>query len=178
MRPMKQFGSPLLDLCVPKPFVAHQSMFDPSFQHGWWYYFKSADLETLTDDAIDIIAKNAQQMTSTMTAFPIFQLGGAISRVDEDATAFNGRSLGHTININATTETAAGFDEEREWSRNFWDELQPYHAGVYVNFLMEEGEERVRQAYGAKYDRLAKLKAKYDPDNLFSLNQNIKPATE
>jgi FAD/FMN-containing dehydrogenase len=178
MRPMKEFGTPLLDLCVPKPFLTHQSMFDPSFKHGWWYYFRAADLEKLTDPVIDIVAKNAPLMTSKMTAFPIFQLGGAISRVPEDATAYNGRDHGHTININSTTEFEEGFEEGREWSRKFWEELKPYHQGYYTNFMMEEGEERIRQSYGqAKYDRLAKLKAKYDPQNVLSLNQNIKPAS-
>jgi FAD/FMN-containing dehydrogenase len=176
VRPMKEFGAPLLNLCRPKPFVAHQAMFDPSFPRGWWYYFRSADLAELNDDVIDIIATRAQQMTSPLTAFPIFQLGGAISRVGEDETAFAGRKAGHTINVNATTATAAGFDEEREWSRNFWTALGPYHTSVYVNFLMDEGEERIRQAYGAeKYDRLKALKRKYDPDNFFRINQNIPP---
>jgi len=104
------------------------------------------------------------------------QLGGAIARVGEDDTAFNGRNSGHTFNINATTETEEGFDRERDWSRAFWDALAPYHQSVYVNFLMEEGEERVRQAYGSeKYERLKTLKKKYDPDNFFRLNQNIPP---
>jgi FAD/FMN-containing dehydrogenase len=151
-------------------------MFDPSFPRGLWYYFRSADLAELTDDVIDVIATRAPQMTSLLTAFPIFQLGGAIRRVGEDETAFSGRRAGHTININATTATAAGFDEEREWARNFWTALNPYQTGVYVNFLMNEGEERIRQAYGAaKYDRLKALKRKYDPDNFFRLNQNIPP---
>lgn len=177
VRPLKQFGAPVLDLCVPKPFVGHQSMFDPSFPSGWWYYFRSCNLAALTDDVIDIIASNAVRMTSPLTAFPIFQLGGAIARVGEDETPFNGRNDGFTLNINATTETAEGFDAEREWSRNFWSELKPYHASVYVNFLMEEGEERIQRAYGAgKYARLRALKRKYDPDNFFHLNQNIPPA--
>jgi FAD/FMN-containing dehydrogenase len=176
IRPMKEFRSPFLDLCVPKLFVAHQSMFDPSFPQGWWYYFRSADLAELTDDVIDIIAERALQMTSPLTAFPIFQLGGAIRRVGEGEMAFNGRTAGHTININATTATAAGFDEEREWARGLWQALRPYHTSVYVNFLMNEGEERIRQAYGAeKYDRLKALKRKYDPDNFFRINQNIPP---
>ena len=176
MRPMREFGSPILDLCKPKPFVAHQSMLDPSFPPGQWYYFRSADLAELSDDVIDIVASRALQMTSPLTAFPIFQLGGAIGRVGEDDTAFNGRSAGHTININATTATEKGFDEEREWSRNFWTALKPYQTSVYVNFLMDEGEERIRQAYGPKrYDRLKALKRKYDPDNFFRLNQNISP---
>jgi hypothetical protein len=177
VRPMKQFGSPVLDLCELKPFITHQSMFDPSFPSGWWYYFRSADLATLSAPVIDIVADNAMKMTSPLTAFPIFQLGGAISRVDENATAYSGRSAGHTINVNATTATADGFDEECNWSRNFWTQLKPYHQSVYVNFLMDEGEDRIREAYGdEKYDRLAKLKTKYDPENLFRLNQNIKPA--
>jgi FAD/FMN-containing dehydrogenase len=176
IRPMKEFGSPILDLCTPKPFVAHQAMFDPSFPHGWWYYFRSCDIRELTDEVIDIIAEGATQMTSPLTAFPIFQLGGAIASVGEDETAFNGRSSGHTININATTATREGFDEEREWSKALWSALQPYHTSVYVNFLMEEGEERIRQAYGAeRYDRLKALKRRYDPDNFFRLNQNIPP---
>ena len=95
----------------------------------------------------------------------------------ENETAFGGRSAGYTFNITAATATAEGFDQEREWVRNFWSALEPYHTSVYVNFLMDEGEERVRQAYGAqKYDRLKALKRHYDPDNLFRLNQNIEPA--
>ncbi len=176
IRPMKEFGSPILDLCTPKPFTAHQAMFDPSFPQGWWYYFRSCDIAELTDEVIDIVAERATQMTSPLTAFPIFQLGGAISHVGENDTAFNGRASGHTININATTATREGFDEEREWSKGLWSALQPYHTSVYVNFLMEEGEERIRQAYGAKrYDRLKALKRRYDPDNFFRLNQNIPP---
>jgi FAD/FMN-containing dehydrogenase len=151
-------------------------MFDPSFPSGWWYYFRSCDLAELTDDVIDIVADNALRMTSPRTAFPIFQLGGAVARVGENETAFGGRTSGHTLNINATTATAEGFDEQREWSRNFWKALEPHHTSVYVNFLMEEGEERVRQAYGTeKYARLKALKNKYDPDNFFRLNQNIRP---
>jgi FAD/FMN-containing dehydrogenase len=177
VRPMKGFGSPLLDLCEPKPFLTHQAMFDPSFPHGWWYYFRSCDLAALTDDVIDIVADHAARMTSPLTAFPIFHLGGAIRRVGEDETAFNGRGAEHTININATTATSEGFDQEREWSRSFWSALEPYHTSVYVNFLMDEGEDRIRQAYGArKYDRLKALKRTYDPGNFFKLNQNIPPA--
>ncbi|TMK96473.1 MAG: FAD-binding oxidoreductase [Actinobacteria bacterium] len=176
VRPMREFGSPLLDLCAAKPFLAHQAMFDPSFPPGWWYYFRSADLAELSDDVIDIVADNALKMKSLLTAFPIFQLGGAISRVGEDDTPYNGRKAGHTININATTESAQGFDEERDWSKNFWSELQPYQTSVYVNFLLDEGEDRIRQAYGpARYDRLKALKRTYDPDNFFRLNQNIPP---
>jgi FAD/FMN-containing dehydrogenase len=176
IRPMREFGSPLLDLCAPKPFVDHQAMFDPSFPEGWWYYFRSCNVAALTDPVVDITAERAQQMTSSLTAFPIFQLGGAISRVGDDETAYHGRRAAHTFNINATTASSDGFAEEREWSRSFWTALSPYHSSVYVNFLMEEGQQRVRDAYGAaKYDRLRLLKQQYDPDNFFRLNQNIAP---
>ena len=87
------------------------------------------------------------------------------------------RGAGFTFNINGNTETADGFDEQRQWVRDYWSALAPFHTGVYVNFLMEEGDARVRQAYGdAKYERLRALKRKYDPTNVFRRNQNIQPA--
>jgi FAD binding domain/Berberine and berberine like len=176
VRPLKEFGSPVLDLCVPKPFVEQQRMFDPSFPHGWWYYMRSCDVMELTDDVIDIAVDYSLRIKSPKTAYPIWQRGGAVARVGEDETPFNGRDAAFTFNITAATESADGFDEEKEWVRDFWSALSPYHTSVYVNFLMEEGEERVRDAYGAaKYDRLRQLKKKYDPDNFFRLNQNIPP---
>ena len=176
VRPLREFGSPLLDLCVPKPFLEHQSMFDSSLPPGWWYYFRACDVAELSDEVIDITAEHAMRLKSPVTAFPIFQMGGAVGRIRDDETAFNNRRAGHTFNINATTVTGEGFDEEREWSRAMWTALAPHHTSVYVNFLLDEGEERIRQAYGPeKYDRLRALKRKYDPDNFFRLNQNIRP---
>jgi FAD/FMN-containing dehydrogenase len=174
LRPLKEFGSPVLDLCVPKPFLTHQAMFDPSFPAGRWYYFKSCDVGELSDDIIDITTEHSLQISSPLTTYPIWQMGGAVSRVGNDETAFNGRSSGFTYNIGASTETSAGFAEEREWVRDFWSALRPWHKGVYMNFLGDEGAERVRQAYGSKkYERLQVLKRKYDPGNFFRLNQNI-----
>lgn len=176
VRPLKAFGSPVLDLCQPKPYLVHQAMFDPSFPHGWWYYMRSCDVAELTNQVIDITVEHSLRINSPLTAFPIWQRGGAAARVGEEETAFGGRDAGHTFNITAVTESAEGFDEEREWVRNFWSALEPYHTGAYVNFLMEEGEERVREVYGAqKYDRLKALKRRWDPENLFRMNQNIKP---
>ena len=176
VRPLKEFGAPVLDLCEPKPYLAHQAMFDASFPHSWWYYIRACDVAELTDDVIDITVEHSLKIRSPLTGFPIWQQGGAVARVAEDETAFNGRRAAHTYNITGVTATAEGFDEEREWSRSFWSALEPYQTSVYVNFLMNEGEERIRQAYGAeKYDRLKALKRRYDPDNLFRLNQNITP---
>ena len=176
IEPLRKFGRPLLDLCGPKPFTEHQAMFDPSFPHGRWYYMRACDVAELSDEVIDITAEHSSRIASPLTAFPIWQMGGAVARVGEDETAFSGRVAGHTFNITCATEGAEGFDREREWSRGLWSALEPHHTGVFMNFLMEEGEERVREAYGAaKYDRLKDLKRRYDPENLFRLNQNIPP---
>jgi len=177
LRPLRSFGSPVLDLCEPKPYVDHQSMFDPSYPHGWWYYMRACDVGGLSDAVIDTTVEHAQRIRSPRTAFPIWQRGGAAARVDDDATAFHGRDAGFTFNITAATDSEEGFAEEREWVRDFWSALQPHHTSVYVNFLMEEGPERIRAAYGAaKFERLQALKRRYDPDNRFRLNQNIAPA--
>ena len=177
VRPMKEFGAPIIDLCVPKPFLAHQAMFDPGFIPHRWYYFKSCDVPGLTDDVIDITAERSLRIASPFTSFPIWQMGGAVARVGEDETAFNGRTAGFTYNIGACTLGEEGFDEEREWVRSFWSALEPYHTTVYVNFLGDEGQDRIRDAYGAeKYARLQALKRRYDPDNVFRINQNIPPA--
>jgi FAD/FMN-containing dehydrogenase len=175
VRPLKGFGSPVLDLCGPKPFLTHQSMFDASFPRGWWYYFRSCDVAGLNDSIIDVMAEYGNQIASPITSVGLWQMGGAVARVGEDEAAFNGRTAGHTFNIGGNTESAAGFEEEREWARSYWSALSPYHTSVYVNFLMDEGEDRIRQAYGEKYDQLKTLKRKYDPDNFFRLNQNIPP---
>jgi FAD/FMN-containing dehydrogenase len=174
--PLKAFDSPVLDLCVAKPYLDHQAMFDPSYPHGRWYYMRSCDVAELSDEVIDITVEHSLRIRSPLTAFPIWQLGGAVSEVADADTAFHGRAPGHTFNITSCTADADGFDEEREWARDFWSALAPYHQGVYVNFLMDEGEDRVREAYGAeKYERLKALKRRWDPANVFSSNQNIPP---
>jgi FAD/FMN-containing dehydrogenase len=174
--PLQRFGRPVLDLCKPKPFLTHQAMFDPSFRRGCWYYVRSCDVASLEDGVIDAICEHGLRIESPVTSLALWQMGGAVARVSDADTAFHGRKAGFTFNINGNTETAAGFDAERQWARDFWSALEPYHTSVYVNFLMEEGEERVRQAYGSeKFDRLKKLKRKYDPTNLFRVNQNIRP---
>jgi FAD/FMN-containing dehydrogenase len=176
VKPLKGFGSPVLDLCVPKQYVAHQKMFDPSFRHGCWYYVRSCDVAELNDDIIDIVSEHGMRIASPISSLALWQMGGAVARVGDNETAFHGRSAGHTFNINGNSETAAGFDEERQWARDYWDALAPHHTSVYVNFLMEEGEDRVRQAYGdEKYTRLKALKRTWDPTNFFRLNQNITP---
>jgi hypothetical protein len=151
-------------------------MLNPSFRPGCWYYVRSCDVADLSDPVIDVVVEHGRRITSPLSGIALWQMGGAVARVGEDETAFSGRGAGFTFNINGNTEAADGFDEQRQWARDYWSALAPFHTGVYVNFLMEEGEERVRQAYGVeRYERLKALKRRYDPDNLFRLNQNISP---
>ena len=109
----------------------------------------------LTDDVIDITVERSLQINSPMTSFPIWQMGGAVSRVGEDETPFGGRKAAFTYNIGCCTETADGFDDERQWVRDFWSALEPWHQTVYVNFLDDEGEDRIRAAYGPREVRPA-----------------------
>lgn len=179
LRPLRRFGRPLLDLIAIKPYPTHQSMFDPLVPHGWHYYWKSVVLADLSDHTIDTLATHTAAIGSARSYVLIFQLGGAIARVATDATAYPHRQAGYAVNINAVWlpgEAIAG--EERAWTRRLFTALEPAQLGVYVNFLGEEGSHRVRAAYGAAtYQRLAHLKARYDPGNLFRLNQNIPPST-
>ena len=178
VRPLKEFGNPIVDRLEPKPYVALQSMFDPLVPHGWHRYWKSVELPPLTDDAIDTLIDHTSRITSPRSYTIILQLGGALGRVPEDATAFSQRDATHNVVINAVwTEDDPEGDRHTAWARDFFDAMQPHARDrVYVNFLGDEGPDRVRQAYGAaKYDRLVELKRAYDPTNFFRLNQNIEP---
>jgi FAD/FMN-containing dehydrogenase len=178
VRPLRQLGRPLVDLLEPKPYTALQSMFDPLVPHGWHRYWKSVELPPLTDDAIDSLVEHASAVTSPKSYCIVFQLGGALARAGDGETAFSQRDAAHNVNINAVW-TKGDPEGERHvaWARDFFSAMQP-HAGrhVYLNFLGDEGTERVRQAYGDRqYERLVELKRAYDPTNFFRLNQNIEP---
>jgi FAD/FMN-containing dehydrogenase len=178
VRPLKQFGRPIVDLLEPKRYTALQSMFDPMVPHGWHRYWKSVELPPLTDTAIDTLVEYAPAVTSPKSYCIVFQLGGALARVGEDETAFSQRDAAHNVNINAVwTDEHPDADRHIAWTRGFFDAMQPHAGGrVYLNFLGEEGGDRVRQAYGARtYERLVQLKRAYDPTNFFRLNQNIEP---
>lgn len=177
VRPLKEFGSPLVDLIGPKPFVAHQTMLDAASPSGRRYYWKSEYLSELNDETCKTLINYAANLSSSMTAVLVFQLGGAIGRVGEHETAAGNRDAAYVLNIQSAWEEIGQTDKHIEWTRTFWRDMQPFSSGgVYVNFLSEdEGDTRVRAAYPGNYERLVELKNKYDPTNLFRMNQNIKP---
>jgi FAD/FMN-containing dehydrogenase len=178
VRPIREFRTPVLDTVMPKPYVAHQKMFDPTAPHGLHYYWKSHKLPPLSDETVDVIVDHASRITSPLTTIPIFTQGGAVARVDEDATAFANRDAAHDINIVAAWQPDDPEPERHiEWVRTFFCALEPFSRGVYVNFTNDDTPDRVRDgAYGAeKWRRLVALKGKYDPTNFFRFNANIPP---
>jgi FAD/FMN-containing dehydrogenase len=183
VRPLRAFGTPIVDLVGPTSYVDHQQATDETVPHGWHYYWKARDLAGLSDEVIDVVAEQAFRATSPRSYAALFHLGGEVARVPRDATAYPGRDVDHNIIIDAVwlpeQDDSTGAAETR-WARGFFERLHPYDAGVYVNFLdSDDTPARLCQAYGtAMYDRLAEVKARYDPDNVFHHNTNIAPARQ
>jgi len=177
LAPLRKFGRPLFDLVGPRPYLAMQSANDKAVPHGWHYYWKSCEVAELDDDAIDLLTERSLAMASPRSYTIIFQLGGAVARVGEDDTAYSHRRAAFNINVNGVWLPGEDVGErETQWVREVYERLRPGQLGVYVNFLGDEGPERVRQAYGAsKYERLLELKNRFDPENVFRMNQNIAP---
>lgn len=178
LEPMRKHGTPLVDLIAPKPYMTHQSSTDSTVLHGWHYYWKSTDLPELSNDLINVLVEHAFSATSPRSYSVMFHLGGAVSRISSDATSYAGRHALHNINVNGVWLPDQDLAEtETVWTRKFFRALEPFREGVYVNFLdADDGPQRVREAYGDSiYTRLATIKAKFDPDNLFRMNQNIIP---
>jgi FAD/FMN-containing dehydrogenase len=180
LAPLRRFGKPLIDLIKPTKYTNLQGMFDASVPHGLRYYWKSHYLPPLSDAAIDGLIAHAWRASSPSSYTILFHLGGAIRRIDGPATAFEDRSAEHALNINAVWNDAQQTADHIAWARSFWEGMRPLATGgVYVNFLGDEGDRRVREAYGSeKYQRLSALKQRYDPMNLFRHNQNIPPAAK
>jgi FAD/FMN-containing dehydrogenase len=177
LRPLREFGQPAFDGIDRIPFLRLQSLLDASYPHGTWAYVKACDIAALSDDVIDIGLTNARRASSPRSGVIFWQGGGAVARVAPSATSFGSRGAGAIVNITGATGSVEGFAQERDWARAFWSDLIPHQRGVYVNFLMDEGEERVREAYGdERMERLRAVKRAWDPDNVLRLNQNIEPA--
>ena len=178
VQPLRELATPLIDLSGPWPWVGLQSGFDALFPKGGLYYWKSKALAELTDAAIDEIVGYGERRPTPITDIVIWHHGGAMSRVGETDTAYGGRDAGFLVTGEVSWSDPAQSDEAIAWGREFWHAMDKHSTGgLYLNFagLGEEKEELVRAGYGVNYERLARLKAEYDPDNLFRMNLNITP---
>jgi FAD/FMN-containing dehydrogenase len=173
---------PAFEFVSPIPYTGLQTLMDESAPWGVLGYEKALYLDELSDGAIDVFTRFMPRKQSPLSFVPVFHMGGAYARVPEDAIAFGGsRSTGLVFNIAAIAPTPELLQADRQWVREFWEALRPYASGSgsYVNFMNEIEEDRVRASYGAaKYERLARVKADYDPDNVFHFNANIRPALQ
>jgi FAD/FMN-containing dehydrogenase len=175
LRPVRTSGRPVADLSSSQPYVAIQSAHDPTAPPGMRNYWKSEFVSELPDDLIGALASSMDSVLSPLNAIHIYHLQGAISRVNDQATAYSHRDGRFLILIIAMWTDSADDEKEIQWARGAWEKLRPFSlGGGYVNFLGDEGGERVKSSYSeATYGRLAALKKTYDPSNFFRLNQNI-----
>jgi FAD/FMN-containing dehydrogenase len=178
LEPLRRAVVPIADLVQRKPYLAQQTMFDAAVPAGWGYYWKSHYLPPLNDGAIDVIVERAWQKRSPASFSILFHLGGAIAEQAEESSAARGRDAALALNINAAWSESGPDHPDITWCRDYFGAMAPHATGgVYVNFLHnDEGEARIRAAYGSSFDRLAQVKAAYDPENVFRSNQNILPA--
>ncbi|WP_448624038.1 FAD-binding oxidoreductase [Geodermatophilus sp. URMC 64] len=176
LRPVREFGTPLEVVIGPMSYCDVQRAYDADFPYGLLNYWKSSNIGELSDGAIETMVDFMEAAPSLRPAVIIDQFGGAVARVPADATAFGHRDAAYDLIIAAIWSQPEEQEAHVDWARRFWEAMQPYSTGdVYVNYLSEEGDERVRAAYGHHYARLADLKRRYDPQNVFRSNQNIRP---
>jgi FAD/FMN-containing dehydrogenase len=176
LRPLRAFGSPLEDGIRPMAYTALQSAPDEGFPPGQQHYWKSSNLEHLSDEAIEVMVRLVKEMPSPSSGMGLQQMHGAASRVDPAATAFPHRDEHYDLLMLSQWANPADSEENVRWTRELFEAMQPFVGkGVYVNNLGEEEGDRVKEAYGEHYERLVALKDRYDPTNLFRLNQNVKP---
>jgi FAD/FMN-containing dehydrogenase len=176
--PIKSFGSPVGDIVQPRSYVSQQSLLDATQPKGRRYYWKSEYLSKLEPEMLGKLIEHAQRIVSPHSAIILFPVNGALSKLPEDHSAAGNRDAAFVLNITASWETAADDRANIEWARTAWRDIRRFSTGgTYVNFLTEEeGEERIRAAYGMNYDRLVQVKKKWDPENFFRTNKNISPA--
>ena len=178
MAPLRGTATPIADAVGPIPYVALQSMLDGGAPHGRHYYWRAHRLPDLSDPVIEIFLDRIGARTSPFTQINGWAIGGAVSRVDADATAVGDRDPGFEMSLTVGWPPPDG-DAERHkaWVREGWEALRPYSAGVYANFISDEGPSGVELAYGRRLRRLTALKDVHDPENFFRMNANIAPSS-
>ena len=178
LQPLREFGTPIVDLSHTARYVDIQSAFDPYFPDTDRYYWKSLYLDHLADEAIDSMTAIGAERPTTKALFVLRALGGAMSRIPEDATAYGNRDALYNLSIDTTWDDPADDEAMVAWTREAWSKIHELTGGgVYLNFagLGEDNDDLARGAYGRNYERLREVKRMYDPDNLFRGNVNITP---
>ena len=176
MAPLRALGKPLADVIGPQPYAAWQTAFDPLLTPGAFNYWKSHNFTALSDGLLDTLVDYVGTLPTTECEIFIGQLGGATSRIPADATAYPHRDANFVMNVHTRWRERGDEQASIKWARELFAATAPHATGgVYVNFMPEDETDRVAGAYGGNFARLAALKAKYDPGNLFRLNQNVRP---
>ena len=175
-RPMRSVGKPLLDHQAEMPLPAVNSLFDPLYPAGLQWYWRADFVKELSDEAIARHARHGAALPSMHSTMHLYAIDGATHRVGKSDTAFSYRDANWAEVIVGVDPDPANAGTITDWCKSYFDDLHPYSAGgAYVNFMMDEGQERVQASFRDNYDRLAAIKGKYDPANLFRVNQNIRP---
>jgi FAD binding domain/Berberine and berberine like len=178
LAPVAEVGTPLLHHQGPMPFPALQSLFDAVYTPGLQCYWRADFIRELPDEAIGVHAKFGQQLPTMHSTMHMYPIDGAVHDVGNAETPFAYRDANWAEVIFGVDPEPSGAEAIRDWTVDYWEATHPYSAGgAYVNFMMDEGQDRVRATYRGNYDRLADAKATYDPSNLFRVNQNIEPAS-
>ena len=177
VRKLRGFGSPIVDEIRPRSYREIQQLIDPNFPAGRLNYWKAHFLAELSDEVIDLVVEAFRRVPSRYSGIAFEQMGGAVARVGASETAFSHRSAAYSFLILAGWENPSESEANVAWARDLWEQVRPMAAaGVYVNYLGSEGEQRIHEAYGPNLNRLAEIKGRYDPDNFFRMNQNIQPS--
>ena len=175
--PIRKFKKPALDLVGPIPHPALQSMFDALYPPGLQWYLKADFVRELKDEAIALHVKHGALLPTMHSTMHLYPINGKANTVKNTATPWAYRDAVWAAGIAGVDPDPANNEKISKWAKDYWTATHPYSAGgAYVNFLMDEGEDRIRATYGKNYDRLARIKKRYDPTNFFRVNQNIKPA--
>jgi FAD/FMN-containing dehydrogenase len=174
--PIREFKKAALDFVGPLPQPVLQSMFDGIYPPGLQWYWRADFVRELSDEAIAQHLKFSKVLPTMHCTMHLYPINGAASRVGKQETAWNYRDATWAQVMVGVDPDPANNEKTISWAKSYWEALHPYSAGgAYVNFMMDEGEERVKATYGENYPRLRQIKNRYDPDNLFRVNQNIKP---
>ncbi len=176
-KPIREVGSPVLDLVGPMPYPALQTLFDALLPPGLQWYWKGDFVKELSDEAIARHIEYGSNLPTPHSGMHLYPIDGAVHQVGEKDTAFAYRDVTWSSVIFGVDPDLGNKDLITKWAKDYWKAVHPYSAGgAYVNFMMEEGQERIKATYLGNYERLTQVKAKYDPANLFRVNQNIKPS--